>query len=443
MTDHKRLMADLPNSRRNVVWERVFAGAFGLWLALALIKIGVPIILSDKTPAPTNFMEVLLAGWPVEWGYFIFIPVVALGLVVARWSLPAPRWLVLLPAAWFGWVLLSALGTVDATLTRSTVAHFGICVLTFYLGVFALGRVAELRWFWAALLGGFCLVLLVGWYQHFIGLEETREFFYRQPNWREYPPEFLRKISSDRIYATLFYPNALAGVILLLTPLTLWALWKPTAQIPPVGRWVLLGAAFVLPAGCLVWSGSKAGWLILVAVATTGLWRAAVSKRTKTVVTLLAVTLALGGFAARHAGYFAKGATSVTARGDYWRAAVQLTMERPVIGSGPGTFRLGYKRLKAPEAEMTRLVHNDYLQQAADSGIPAFLLFTTFVVGSLWWIHRTLLPSGWSLAFAVWLGVAAYAAQSALEFGLYIPALAWPFFALTGWLWGRGLVTKD
>ena len=40
------------------------------------------------------------------------------------------------------------------------------------------------------------------------------------------------------------------------------------------------------------------------------------------------------------------------------------------------------------------------------------------------------------IPFAVWLGVAGLAAQEFVEFSLYIPSLAWPFFLFVGWLWG-------
>jgi len=39
--------------------------------------------------------------------------------------------------------------------------------------------------------------------------------------------------------------------------------------------------------------------------------------------------------------------------------------------------------------------------------------------------------------FGVWVGVLGWALQGLVEFGLYIPALAWPAFALLGWLLGR------
>jgi hypothetical protein len=40
------------------------------------------------------------------------------------------------------------------------------------------------------------------------------------------------------------------------------------------------------------------------------------------------------------------------------------------------------------------------------------------------------------LTAAVWLGVLGWSLQSLVEFGLYIPALAWPAFTFLGWLLG-------
>jgi len=39
-----------------------------------------------------------------------------------------------------------------------------------------------------------------------------------------------------------------------------------------------------------------------------------------------------------------------------------------------------------------------------------------------------------ALSFAMWMGVLGWSLQSFLEFGLYIPALAWPAFAFFGLL---------
>src|SRR6185503_16088292 len=129
---------------------------------------------------------------------------------------------------WLGWQFVSATQTIDATLTEATIKHFAACVMAFYVGLFALSRVERLPGFWLGVLGGFVVVLAIGWEQHFGGLERTRRFFYEQPDWQGYPPEFLKKISSNRIFSTLVYPNALAGAILLLLPMLLAGLWRWT-----------------------------------------------------------------------------------------------------------------------------------------------------------------------------------------------------------------------
>jgi O-antigen ligase len=157
----------------------------------------------------------------------------------------------------------------------------------------------------------------------------------------------------------------------------------------------------------------------------------------------------LTGFFWRYAGFFQRGATSVGARFEYWRAALTITRENPLMGSGPGTFGRAYSAIKTPESEPTRLTHNDYLQQASDSGIPGLVLYGALMGGALLFTYPRLPRQGfpgkdppgfftggndsWQ-RYAVWLGLLGWSLQSMMEFGLYIPALAWPAFALMGWM---------
>ena len=147
-----------------------------------------------------------------------------------------------------------------------------------------------------------------------------------------------------------------------------------------------------------------------------------------------ALSLGLGLFWLNYQAYFGRGATSVAARFDYWRAAWQTLESNPILGSGPGTFMVSYKKLKRPEAEMTRLAHNDFLQQGSDSGWTGLLAYVTWILGGIAMLHRKSSTDLTSLS--VWLGLTGMALQSFVEFGLYIPALAWPFFLLLGWLLG-------
>jgi len=157
----------------------------------------------------------------------------------------------------------------------------------------------------------------------------------------------------------------------------------------------------------------------------------------KLAIVAAALLFGLAGFFVKFSPYFRRGATSVSARFDYWRAACHITLAHPFFGTGPGTFSLPYKQLKAQESEMARLVHNDYLEQASDSGVIGFLLFSALIVGSLKFLYR---KSHSQLAlFFGWLGLLGWALQGFVEFGLYIPALAWPAFLFLGWLSGVDL----
>jgi O-antigen ligase len=317
-------------------------------------------------------------------------------------------------------------------------------VVCFYLGYFSLSRVRRVWLFWLGLLCGFVLVLAVGWEQQFGGLKESRHYFltYVYPYMKDVAPEYLKKISSNRIFSTLFYPNALAGAVLLLLPITLAALWQLRALLTPAARGFLMAMAGAAGLGCLYWSGSKGGWLLMLLAGLAALLRVPFSQRLKIALVIGVLFVGLAGFFWRHAGFFQKGATSVSARFDYWQAAAQTAKDNPVFGTGPGTFAIAYQKIKRPESEMARLVHNDYLEQASDSGVPGLLAYALFIVTAVAWSFpkagKTAATGSedW-LVFSVWLGVLGWSLQGLVEFGLYLPALAWPAFTLLGWLLGR------
>jgi len=260
-----------------------------------------------------------------------------------------------------------------------------------------------------------------------------------------------QRMARNRIYSTLFYPNTLAGALLLFTPPMLlttirlgdrWRLGNASrvetilvliviclacfflyllnthlgwllilllglSLIFPVPRWV---APTILALGILAvlfWSGSKAGWL-LNATSRSGRFRpvrlfsqtwsqahgpgSGQPGNTQHATRNTSIQIPPHRFSPSRWPYrllspllrfFKTGATSVSARFDYWRAAIQIAKFHPLFGTGPGTFQIPYEKIKRPEAEMARLTHNDYLQQASDSGIPGFLLYTSFIATAL------------------------------------------------------------
>jgi len=405
----------------------------GLCFFLIVAKLGNPIVLATFIEPPAGPAEVAVESWPVAWGYPLVLALVVGCLPAFRMQTQFPwRW-VGLPAAWLAWQLVAASQSIDSRLTMLTVRHFTGCVVCFYLGLLALGGNRRLSHFHTGLMLGLVMALVMGFAQHFGGLEETRRYFYQQPDWQKFPAEYLKRIASNRIFGTFVYPNAFAGGILLLLPLSLVRLWEVTNWLTQVTRTVLVGLlAFGGLAG-LYWSGSKAGWLIAVVMGLTFLPRLNLSRAVRLAVAMVVVVAALTGFFVRFQTYFERGATSVGARFDYWRVAAQMAARHPVFGTGPGTFSIPYRQNKPKDAEMAQLAHNDYLEQASDSGVLGAATYGLAVLGSVFILYRK--SSHNTAHFATWIGLFAWSLQGFVEFSLYTPALAWAFFALLGWLW--------
>ena len=471
------MFADTPEQK-----DRVFLILTGIWLFTALFLFGNPVILDYLHPPknigiPTESIGVTPGDDSNARPYLGILAVLGLACVLGfsrlakpKFQLPAalPRWIVWLPLGWFGWQLTSLFQTVDRAMSTATVIHFGSCVAAFYLGLFVLARMrlAKLALWGAAL--GLMANLLDASLEQFGGLEETRRGIIAQidsgkldpakvaphlkdegkvlppevaqqidqlppataAKVRQFPVEMVKRWYSPRLYGHMFYPNALAGVILLLLPVSL-ALLLGQARWGPFRIVLALGLAGI-GLCCLYWSGSKAGWLIALVLFGAWLLHFPFSTKLKIGLAGAAMLIGLAGFAVKYADYFDKGATSVGARFGYWSAAAKTAAEEPFLGSGPGTFKIAYQRHRPPEAEPTRLTHNDYLQQASDSGVPGFLLYMVFFGGATWVLARRRMEE--PVHVAMRLGLLAWVLQGVVEFGLYIPALAWPAWLMLGWL---------
>jgi O-antigen ligase len=407
----------------------------GIWIALAVTKFGNPVILDNLVTRPADVAELIFTPWPLAWGYAITLGV----LIVSAALLRPAQWfhpVLAVVAAWLAWQFVSAIRTIQPDLTWSCLVHFSFLLVIFWFGFSCLARLTLNGFFWTPLLLGFAFMIWTGVEQHYGGLEATRRAVYEQPDWQSYPPEFMKKIATNRIFATLFYPNALAGVILFLGPVAGWKLWMLTGRWPRIVRSVTTGLFIFLSAACLYWTGSKGGWLIAIVLGGVVFLHSPLPRPWKVAGAILLLVIGLTGFFVKYAGYFKAGATSASARMDYWRAGAQTFLAHPAFGTGPGTFGPAYKAIKPPEAEMARLTHNDYLQQFSDSGTIGGLCFAAFVVLLLVGFYQKNAKLQLDLRLLL-LGLFAYAVQSFIEFNLYIPALSWNFFLFGGYLLGR------
>ena len=342
-----------------------------------------------------------------------------------------------------------------------TLWQFFGCVACYFLGAFLFGRERALRWLLIGVLAVFTFCLVRAADQRLFEFPQNRQMLVEgeHTGWTNFPPEtflemkqenviittngvdvanpaILAKFAKGRVNGTLVYPNALAGAVLLLFPVSLVFAFYSTKRLRPVIRAIVIALALFLGGAGFFWTGSKLGWLIAIAVGGICLFRLKWTARFKWTALTIVLLVGFGIFAVRFHNYFAAGATSVGARFDYWRAATQTTFTHPLLGTGPGTFQRPYAKLKSPDAEMARLTHNDYLEQFSDSGIAGGIFYGTWIILSLVVIGRRIRNFGNPMTFAIFAGLLGWFIQGIGEFGLYIPALAWTAFTLLGCLLG-------
>ena len=199
------------------------------------------------------------------------------------------------------------------------------------------------------------------------------------------------------ILGTFGNPNHLASYLVLCCPALLGGLGlrRPAARLASL-------AGLIVALVCLVLTGARGSWVAAAAgLALPVAWALKRGGRgvlgpAAAALLLLAVTLAAvcllqprikTELAARVTGSFSDSTGSMYYRMLGWKVAGRMIAARPLLGSGPGTFKilflptladlladrdpLSYWFLK----EKMNEAHNEFLQAAVDAGIPGLFLF--------------------------------------------------------------------
>ncbi|HET6688978.1 MAG TPA: O-antigen ligase family protein [Rubrobacter sp.] len=124
----------------------------------------------------------------------------------------------------------------------------------------------------------------------------------------------------------------------------------------------------------------------------------------------------------------------ISARGDYWRVALAAWKERPLTGTGAGTFQYTWLEDR-PGLKGVKQVHNVYLEQGTETGLLAFLALLSFVAVLVGFTGRAIWrsgPQGDRRLLLAGLGSAlmVYLVSSAIEWHWYLPASTLFFFIL-------------
>lgn len=142
--------------------------------------------------------------------------------------------------------------------------------------------------------------------------------------------------------------------------------------------------------------GATLTWLLLMPIALWAGYRNTHNKPAIILVVALALIGYLGasnllGLNVGHRTLDLEQDASTSARLQLWKSAAQITRDHPITGTGWGTFTAQYPAYRDPLENTTagRYAHNDYIQFAAEGGIPALILLLGILAGLLLQLKRS------------------------------------------------------
>ncbi|HDQ26344.1 MAG TPA: tetratricopeptide repeat protein [bacterium] len=198
-------------------------------------------------------------------------------------------------------------------------------------------------------------------------------------------PGFMKELMvfGNRIPSTFGNPNFLAAFAVCVIPVVLGLAGGAGKRLKAAYY-----AEALLAAACVVLSGSKAGFIVLVVMAAV--YGAVYGSRyigTKKAAAAAAVIILLGAVGtAAMSGMFAPDGImkndSVFFRLHTWKGALQMTAQKPLTGTGPGAFALEYPahrpdeimKWSAEHSYETLYAENFLIHAAAERGIPGMLI---------------------------------------------------------------------
>ena len=237
------------------------------------------------------------------------------------------------------------------------------------------------------------------------------------------------QVGRMRVFATLGNPNFVAVFLLAALPLTLALRWVDPAW------WHPLTVASAIQVAALVSTGSRAAVLGLLAVALF----LATARRSdlRSVAAITAVALLILAVSPGRPL-----AETVRGRLYLWRVVTGHVTERPLLGFGPGTVEAMYVRWETAAwsggqfvgserrfAAAQDHIHNDYIEFAAESGIPACAAILIIVISFVAFARR---HASRALVLGSGCGFIAIASAAAVDFPLHRPTELFIFWVLIG-----------
>lgn len=427
--------------RENGGWAAKWCAGYLIGLTFLLpLKFGSLAVLPEATSFyPGDLFSWLIINWPAHsFGIFSGVALFAALVVFAPGMRPLRTSGGATALLWsFGLVLVSLIGWINAATidyaVGETIHLAGIGAYVLAIRLWLRNRPEERRWFCAALAAGACWLIYSGLSQYFVGFAETREFVEKQiAEGIPISHVMVAKINDDRVFATFVSCNVLAGYLLLLLPVTLYAVWRFAGHFEPVrlSRILLCGLVFSGLVAVLLLTRSRAAFL--AALLTAGAFAMTLPKRRIyrcIPVIVLALAIVGGAIYIHRAG---RGFGSMAERVDYLRSSVKMIAEKPLAGHGWGGFFYRHMELKTTGTdESAHDPHNLVMAFASQTGVIGGAVALAAVLLPLFWLGRRIFRRGGEetpeegadgFARAVFWGECAFLLHAHMDVDLQIPA---------------------
>jgi O-antigen ligase len=352
-------------------------------------------------------------------------------------------WLTLM--AFFGWTVMSYLFSTTQNYGLDEVLQTGALVLVFLWMMHQADRANE---FLHRVLTTIVIVT-------FIAIAVGAVVYIGQPQTRFVGTFF------DPRFVTDYWPNAWAEYLLLAWPIVAYKVRNASCLglSPFACRSVLLGIVFA----SLFLAYSRGAFIVfigqiifLAAVYLYGYYgerNARASEIGRNLVTILVcatfvffvmnllrgTTHDVESITRKITFTAAEGTSSVSERSAFWSQAVALTLERPILGWGPYSFRFVQPRLEKSVLQTSDHPHNVFLKYAMERGIPAAILFALVILflyvrsrnlmNSLFWLEwRKTTESDW-LPYVL-TSIGGVVAHNLIDYNLQFGGIAVPFWLL-------------
>lgn len=414
--------------------NRWFVTFLAVLAFLAPVKFGLPVILQSAMTPPDGLMEWLVSSWPGQLVVMLCFGALVWTVLDSKRVPVRMNALFVLPVIWLATQVVAVPGSINCQVSVDTVLLFAACVLVFYATACYVRTPATAGKIFGALVLATLVTCGAALEQHFGGLEETRRLAAEMQSRMAMTPDYLLKLTSNRVFGTFIYPNTLAGfLVLALAPVLAW-IWlrRWEARV----KWAVMAVACAVMIYCLLLTGSRGGFLALAVTIVAGTCCFVRKKRLLVVGLTVAVLAGVFWLSLRN-GLTHLGAGSVESRMDYWQGAVTIARDFPWLGTGPGTFGSIYPKHKTAASEEAKLVHNNFLEMWCDSGIAALGVYAALWALALWQAYRMVRQrDGDPVSVAIFAALTGWVVHGLVDFDLYVPGVAIPTFMLLGMVQG-------